>query len=67
MKKTQQLSELRQLSKEALVEKITGLEKNRLNLRFRHASGQLEKSSELGNLQKEIARAKTILRGMERV
>ena len=61
MKKKDYLTELKGLSAEALQEKISDLQEELMNLRFKHASGQLEKSSELASLRKKIAQAKTII------
>ena len=40
------------------VEEIINLKKNLLNLRFQKFSGQLEKTSEIKNAKKKIARLK---------
>ena len=61
MKKKEYLAELKELSAEALQERISDLQEELMNLRFKHASGQLEKSSELASLRKKIAQAKTII------
>ena len=55
------MNELKELSAEALQEKISDLQEELMNLRFKHASGQLEKSSELASLRKKIAQAKTVI------
>ena len=61
MKKKDYLTELKGLSAEALQEKVSDLQEELMNLRFKHASGQLEKSSELASLRKKIAQAKTVI------
>ena len=44
-----------------LREEITNLKKTILNLNFKKSSGQLEKTSDIKNARKEIARLKTKL------
>ena len=44
-----------------LREGITNLKKTILNLNFKKSSGQLEKTSDIKNARKEIARLKTKL------
>ena len=61
MKKKDYLTELKGLSAEALQGRISDLQEELMNLRFKHASGQLEKSSELASLRKKIAQAKTVI------
>ena len=67
MKKKDYLTELKGLSAEALQEKVSDLQEELMNLRFKHASGQLEKSSELASLRKKIAQAKTVINEIETV
>lgn len=58
-------SDLRTLTDHDL---LTRLDENRqelFNLRFRHATGQLENTSRLGSLRREIARMATLLRERE--
>ncbi|MBI1843974.1 MAG: 50S ribosomal protein L29 [Actinobacteria bacterium] len=58
-------SDLRSLSDQEL---LSRLEENRhelFTLRFRHATGQLENTSRLGSLRREIARMTTLLRERE--
>jgi len=55
-------SEMRELSLEELERKLLDLKQEMFNLRFQHASGQLENPGKLGQTRKTIARAKTILR-----
>ena len=61
MKKKDYLTELKELSADALRERISDLQEELMNLRFKLASGQLEKSSELASLRKKIAQAKTVI------
>ena len=58
-------SELRELSVEELQRKLTELKEERFNLRFQLAVNQLENSSRIGAVKKDIARVSTILRQRE--
>lgn len=55
-------NEMRELSLEELERKLIDLKQEMFNLRFQHASGQLENPRKLGQARKTIARAKTIIR-----
>lgn len=55
------VTELRQLSKEDLVSKVTSLEENLFRLRCNKSIGQLEDTSVISKARKDIARAKTVL------
>jgi large subunit ribosomal protein L29 len=55
-------NEMRDLSFEELDRKLLDLKQEMFNLRFQHASGQLENPRKLGQTRKAIARAKTIIR-----
>ena len=55
-------NEMRELSPEELERKLLDLKQELFNLRFQHASGQLENPRKLGQTRKTIARAKTIIR-----
>ncbi len=57
--------ELHELTVEELNTKVKELSEELFNLRFRHATGQLENTASLSNCKKEIARVKTILREKE--
>ncbi len=61
MKKTELLKEFRALSKQAQTEKIADLQEELMNIRFKHATGQFEKTSEFVTLRKRIAQLKTII------
>ncbi|MEQ8176774.1 MAG: 50S ribosomal protein L29 [Amphiplicatus sp.] len=54
--------EVRDLTPDQLKDKLIQLKKEQFNLRFQRASGQLEKMSRIGEVRKDIARIKTILR-----
>ena len=54
--------ELRELGEEELIQKEKDMVEELFNLRFQHATGQLENSMRIPEVKKEIARIKTILR-----
>lgn len=54
-------NELRQKSAEELNEEMLALHREQFNLRMQHATGQLERSSELKRVRRDIARIKTVL------
>lgn len=57
--------EIRQLSVEDLNKKLIELKEELFNLRFQSATGQLENANSIGNVKKDIARVKTVLRERE--
>jgi large subunit ribosomal protein L29 len=52
----------RDLTEDQLKDRLLQLKKEQFNLRFQRASGQLEKTSRVGEVRKDIARIKTVLR-----
>ena len=56
---------LRDLSDDHLIERLAEEKDSALKLRFRLVTGQLDNSSRLGVVRKDIARIKTILRDRE--
>ncbi len=54
-------SELRELNIQDLKNKLNEAKKEYFNLRFQHSTGQLEKTSELKRVRRDIARILTIL------
>ncbi|SFB41871.1 50S ribosomal protein L29 [Aliirhizobium terrae] len=54
--------DVRGLSADQLKDKLADLKKEQFNLRFQKATGQLEKSSRITEVRKDIARVKTIAR-----
>ncbi|CAD7031981.1 50S ribosomal protein L29 [Pseudorhizobium endolithicum] len=54
--------DVRGLSADQLKDKLAELKKEQFNLRFQKATGQLEKSSRINEVRKDIARVKTIAR-----
>ena len=55
-------AEVRAMSLDQLNEELGSLKKEQFNLRFQKATGQLEKSSRINEVRKDIARVKTIAR-----
>ena len=55
-------SDLRAKTDRQLSEQLAELEKERFNLRFQAASGQLENTARVRVVRRDIARVKTILR-----
>ncbi len=58
-------SELKEMTVDELQTKLTELKEELFNLRFQLAVNQLENSSRIGSVKKDIARVSTILRQME--
>ena len=54
------IKEIRKLSDEELAKKITDSKKELFELRMKHATGSLDKPSDLRNLRKTVARLLTI-------
>jgi large subunit ribosomal protein L29 len=55
-------SELRELSIEELELRLSDMTQELFNLRFQHATDQLENSMKLGQTKRDIARIQTILK-----
>lgn len=60
------VSEIRQMGREEVGQKLKGLYQEAFNLRFRHATAQLENSSMIRKVRRDIARIKTIVGEKER-
>jgi large subunit ribosomal protein L29 len=60
-----QASELRELSVDELRERLVHLREELFNLRFQHATGQLENPMRLPQTKKDIARVRTVIRELE--
>ncbi len=60
-------SELRELDNARLTQRLDEIYQELFNLRFQQETGRLTNSARLGQLIKEIARIKTILRERELV
>jgi large subunit ribosomal protein L29 len=60
MKSKQHVSDLRAHSEDQLNDELLNLKKEQFNLRFQRATGQLENTSRVRVVRREIARIKTI-------
>ncbi|MBE3576782.1 MAG: 50S ribosomal protein L29 [Limnochordales bacterium] len=58
-------SEIRQLDNDELQRRLSSLREELFNLRFQLATGQLENTSRIRQVRKDIARILTILRERE--
>jgi large subunit ribosomal protein L29 len=58
-------AEYRELKDEELEARLEDARKELFNLRFRHATGQLDNSARLGQVRKEVARLATLIRERE--
>lgn len=56
------VNDIRNLTTEEIVKKISEIKEEIFNLRFAKAQGNLEKPSRLSELRRELARCKTIIR-----
>ncbi|HEX4182774.1 MAG TPA: 50S ribosomal protein L29 [Caulobacteraceae bacterium] len=57
------IAEVRGLTPDQLSDELLKLKKEQFNLRFQAATGQVEKTHRMGEVRKDIARIKTVLRG----
>jgi large subunit ribosomal protein L29 len=55
------VEDLRQNSEDELKQHVLDLKKEAFNLRFQQASGQLENTSRVRQVRRDIARVKTVL------
>lgn len=60
-----QAKDIRELSKDEMVLKLSDLKKDLFNLRFQHAINQLDNPMKIADVKKDIARVKTIIREFE--
>ena len=57
--------DIKNLSDEELSTKLSELKTELFNLRFRHASGQLENPMQINLVKKDIARVNTVIRARQ--
>lgn len=55
-------SEIRDMTPDQMQDEVLKLKKEKFNLRFQQASGQLEKTSRMKQVRRDVARIKTIQR-----
>ena len=60
MKSKQRLSDIKSMTEDQLGDEVLKLKKEQFNLRFQRATGQLENTSRVRIVRREIAQAKTI-------
>jgi large subunit ribosomal protein L29 len=59
------VDEIRGMTPDQLAEQLVSLKKEQFNLRFQKATGQVEKTHRVGEVRKDIARIKTVLRAKQ--
>ena len=59
------IDEIRGMTPDQLAETLLNLKKEQFNLRFQAATGQVEKTHRAGEIRKDIARIKTVLRSRQ--
>ncbi len=62
MKSTQRLSDIKTMTPDQLQDELLNLKKEQFNLRFQRATGQLENTSRVREVRRDIARVKTLSR-----
>ena len=60
MKSKTRVTDLRVMSDDQLNDEVLRMKKEQFNLRFQRATGQLENTSRVREVRRDIARAKTI-------
>jgi large subunit ribosomal protein L29 len=60
MKPKQRAADLRVMTEDQLSDEVLKLKKEQFNMRFQRATGQLENTSRVRVVRRDIARAKTI-------
>lgn len=58
-------NEIREKSRQEILEELEGCERELLNLRFQWQAGELRNSAQYNQARRDIARLKTALREME--
>ena len=59
------IEDIRAMSPDQMDEAVLNLKKERFNLRFQAATGQVEKTHRVNEVRKDIARIKTVLRAKQ--
>jgi large subunit ribosomal protein L29 len=62
MKSTQRTSDIKAMTADQLQDELLKLKKEQFNLRFQRATGQLENTSRVNEVRKDIAKVKTFQR-----
>ena len=61
MKKRDYIKELNAKDEKALLEELTNAKKELFNLRFQHATNQLDNTARISDVRKNIARIQTVM------
>ena len=59
------IQDIQGMTPDQLSESLLSLKKEQFNLRFQAATGQVEKTHRAGEIRKDIARIKTVLRSRQ--
>ncbi|HYA39949.1 MAG TPA: 50S ribosomal protein L29 [Syntrophobacteraceae bacterium] len=59
-------SALREMTKDELIQKLDEIREAQFNLKFQHATGQLDNTAQLTKNRKDVARILTLLSEMDR-
>ncbi len=62
MKSTQRVSDIKSMTPDQLSDELLSMKKEQFNLRFQRATGQLENTSRVRELRRDIARVRTMQR-----
>jgi large subunit ribosomal protein L29 len=62
MKSTRRLSDLKTMTTDQLQDELLNLKKEQFNLRFQRATGQLDNTSRVREVRRDIARVRTLQR-----
>ena len=65
MASSSRVTELREMSDDELVTRLSEARQELFNLRFQHVTGQLDNYARIGQVRKELARITTLLRERE--
>jgi len=65
MASSSRVTELREMSDDELVTRLSEARQELFNLRFQHVTGQLDNYARLGQVKKDVARMQTLLRERE--
>ncbi|MDR1829007.1 MAG: 50S ribosomal protein L29 [Methylobacteriaceae bacterium] len=60
MKQKERVADINAMTPDQLSDELLSLKKEQFNLRFRKASGQLENTSRVREVRRDIARVKTV-------
>ena len=60
MKNSKRVSDIKAMTDDQLNDEVLKLKKEQFNLRFQKATGQLEKTSRIREVRRDIARVKTV-------